>query len=47
MDFDINTLRVTVTLVSFALYVGIVAWAWSKSKAVDFKQAQQLPFESD
>ncbi len=47
MELDINTLRVTVTLVSFALYIGIVAWAWSASKAADFKQAQQLPFESD
>jgi cytochrome c oxidase cbb3-type subunit IV len=47
MELDINTIREAVTLVSFALYVGIVAWAWSKPKAADFEEAQNLPFESD
>ncbi len=47
MEFDINTLREAVTLVSFALYIGIVAWAWSSWKVADFKQAEQLPFQSD
>lgn len=47
MELDINTLREAVLLVSFALYVGIVAWAWSANKRADFAQAAELPFKTD
>ena len=44
MDFDLNILRAAVTVVSFAVFLGIVAWAWSKRRANDFDEAANLPF---
>jgi cytochrome c oxidase cbb3-type subunit 4 len=39
----INELRVAVTLVSLAVFVGIIAWAWRGH----FDDAARLPFEGD
>jgi hypothetical protein len=39
----INELRVIVTLVSLAVFVGIAIWAWRGS----FEAAAQLPLEGD
>lgn len=47
MDFDINNLRGLVTVASFALFIGIVWWAWSKRRANDFTEAANLPFQQD
>jgi cytochrome c oxidase cbb3-type subunit 4 len=47
MEFDINALRSLVTVVSFIVFVGIVAWAYSGRKSADFEQAANLPFEQD
>ncbi len=44
---DINTLRSAVTLLSFLLFIAIVAWAWSRRQARDFDEAAQLPFTDD
>jgi cytochrome c oxidase cbb3-type subunit 4 len=44
---DVNTLRSLATVVSFATFIGIVWWAWSKRRADDFSEAAQLPFEQD
>lgn len=44
---DINTLRTLVTLASFAVFVGIVGWAYSPRRRDDFSQAERLPFEQD
>ena len=44
---DINTLRSVTTLVSFAVFIGIVWWAWSRKRSADFDQAAQLPFDQD
>ena len=41
---DINTLRSAVTVLSLAIYIGIVLWAWSKSNIERFNQASRLPF---
>lgn len=41
---DVNTLRVIVTLVSFAVFIGIVVWAWSRRNKRRFDEAAQLPF---
>ena len=41
---DVNLIRIAVTLVSFALFAGIVCWAWSRRSAAAFKEAEQLPF---
>lgn len=47
MDFDVNTWRVVVTVVSFLTFIGIVAWAFSGKNSAEFDKAAQLPFEQD
>jgi len=47
MDIDINVLRAIATLASFVLFIGIMAWAYSKRRAQDFTEAANLPFEQD
>jgi len=42
---DINLLRIIVTVISFALFVGILAWAWRHKDTADFRDAANLPFE--
>ncbi|MDF1485344.1 CcoQ/FixQ family Cbb3-type cytochrome c oxidase assembly chaperone [Ramlibacter sp. H39-3-26] len=42
---DITFLRVAATVVSFATFLGIVAWAYSRRNAERFREAAQLPFE--
>jgi cytochrome c oxidase cbb3-type subunit 4 len=44
---DINTLRVIATLVSFATFIGILAWACSRRNRAAFDEAAQLPFQQD
>lgn len=39
----INELRVAVTLLSLAVFIGIVVWAWRGR----FDAASQLPLEGD
>ncbi len=41
---DVNDLRVVVTVLSFAVFVGIAAWAWSRRNAARFDEAARLPF---
>ena len=41
---DLNLIRIGVTLLSFALFIGIVAWAWSRRSQAGFAEAEQLPF---
>lgn len=47
MELDVNSLRSLATVVSFAMFIGIVAWAYSSRKSADFEQAAKLPFEQD
>jgi len=35
---DINTLRISITLISFAAFVGIVAWAYLPSRRRDMER---------
>lgn len=44
---DINTLRILATIGSFAVFIGIMAWAWKRRKTADFKEAANLPFTHD
>lgn len=39
---DVNDWRSVVTLVSLLMFMGIVVWAWSKSRQRDFDEAAQL-----
>jgi len=44
---DITTLRTLATLVSFATFIGILVWAYSRRRAEGFDEASRLPFEQD
>ena len=44
---DITTMRVAATLVSFATFIGIWVWAFSRRHAARFEEAAQLPFEEE
>jgi cytochrome c oxidase cbb3-type subunit IV len=44
---DMNTLRVVVTVLSLAAFVGIVAWAWLRRNQAAFAQAAQLVLADD
>ena len=44
---DINLLRSIVTVVAFAVFIGIVVWAWSSRNKTRFEEAARLPFEED
>jgi cytochrome c oxidase cbb3-type subunit IV len=44
---DVNTLRVLVTLLSLAAFVGIVIWAWLRRNQTAFAQAARLPLLDD
>jgi cytochrome c oxidase cbb3-type subunit 4 len=47
MELDVNMLRSLVTVVSFLVFIGIIAWAYSRKNSVDFEKAANLPFEQD
>ena len=44
---EVNTLRALVTVVSFAICIAIIGWAWSRRREADFTEAAKLPFEQD
>jgi cytochrome c oxidase cbb3-type subunit 4 len=44
---DINTLRIVVTLLSFAIFIAIMVWACSRRREADFAEAAHLPFVQD
>jgi len=41
---DLDVIRYAVTVLSFALFAGIVAWALSPRNRAAFAEAEQLPF---
>lgn len=41
---DLNLLRAVVTVFSLAVFLGLVAWAWSRQRRAAFDAAAQLPF---
>ena len=44
---DITDVRITVTLISFAAFIGIMAWTWSRRNKDDFEEASSLPFRDE
>ena len=46
---DVNDLRSAVTLVSLALFIGLMTWTWWPKRRGAFDDAARLPFagESD
>ncbi|MBU1358136.1 MAG: cbb3-type cytochrome c oxidase subunit 3 [Gammaproteobacteria bacterium] len=41
---DITDLRIAATLLSFATFIGILIWAYSRRNAKSFEDAGYLPF---
>jgi cytochrome c oxidase cbb3-type subunit 4 len=41
---DINDMRAFTTVISFALFIGLVVWAWSSRHRAAFEEAANLPF---
>ena len=47
MEFDVNTARSIVTVVSFALFVGLMVWVYRGHRKAAFEEAANLPFAAD
>jgi cytochrome c oxidase cbb3-type subunit 4 len=46
-DDTLNLLRAVTTVLAFAAFLGVVAWAWSRRRRDEFEQAANLPLEED
>jgi cytochrome c oxidase cbb3-type subunit 4 len=44
---DLNDLRSLVTLASFVLFIGLVAFTWSRRRTASHDAAAALPFLDD
>ncbi|MBN9206862.1 CcoQ/FixQ family Cbb3-type cytochrome c oxidase assembly chaperone [Methylibium sp. Pch-M] len=44
---SLNELRAAVTLLSFLVFIGIVAWTLSRRRNESFEEAARLPFAAD
>ena len=44
---DVNDLRIATTLISFALFICIMVWAFSRRNKEDFEAASKLPLDQD
>ena len=44
---SIESLRILVTVLSFACFLGLVRWAWSARNRRGFDEAARLPFAAD
>ena len=44
MDLDINFLRSAITVVSFVIFIAIIAWAVSPKNRGKFEEAALVPF---
>lgn len=44
---DLNELRSLLTALMFAVFIGIVFWAWSGRRQADFEAAARLPLDED
>ena len=44
---DLTTLRIAATVACFVVFVGILAWTFSRRNTPRFEEAARLPFEQD
>jgi cytochrome c oxidase cbb3-type subunit 4 len=44
---DLNDLRSLVTLLSFTIFVGLMAWTWWPARRDDLEEAAQLVFSGE
>ena len=47
MDMDLNDVRSLVTLLSLALFLGLMAWTWWPGRGAAHEAAARLPFDGD
>jgi cytochrome c oxidase cbb3-type subunit IV len=44
---DVTTLRIAATLASFAVFIGILYWAFARRNRSRFEEAAAIPFQQD
>ncbi|MBG9390188.1 cbb3-type cytochrome oxidase subunit 3 [Caenimonas aquaedulcis] len=44
---DVTTLRILATLLCFATFLGILAWAYSHRNRARFDEDARIPFQQD
>ena len=44
---DLNTVRIIMTIVSFAVFAGIIAWALAPANRRSFQEAAMIPLDDD
>ncbi|MBL8385705.1 MAG: cbb3-type cytochrome c oxidase subunit 3 [Burkholderiales bacterium] len=44
---DLNTLRIIVTVTSFLVFLGIIAWAIAPANRASFERASMIPLNDD
>ncbi len=44
---DVNDLRAATTVISFAIFIGIMVWAFSRRNKEDVEAASKLPLDQD
>ena len=44
---DVTTLRIAATLACFAVFAGILYWAFDRRNHARFDEAARIPFEQD
>jgi cytochrome c oxidase cbb3-type subunit 4 len=42
---NMNDIRIGITVLSLAIFLGLVAWAWSARRRPGFEAAARLPLE--
>lgn len=47
MDFDVNTWRSFITVLSLLLFVALMAWTMNSRRRSAFDEAAHLPFADD
>ena len=44
---DVTTLRIGATLACFAVFIGILVWAFAARNRARFEEAADIPFQQD
>jgi cytochrome c oxidase cbb3-type subunit 4 len=47
MDFDVNTWRSGITVLSLLLFLALMAWTLNRRRRTAFDEAAQLPFTDE
>ncbi|HJV70217.1 cbb3-type cytochrome oxidase subunit 3 [Ideonella sp.] len=47
MEFDVNTWRSLITVLSLVLFLGLIAWTMNRRRLPAFEEAAHLPFADE